>query len=97
MAVILATTTGGREGVAARDLCDCLYGQGDVEVFCEPVSPGVFYAKFSDGSALDRCLSMRYFKAMIKRIELYDEVSTAAPPRTYAKMKRVGSYIFIKF
>ncbi|AEA13109.1 hypothetical protein TUZN_1643 [Thermoproteus uzoniensis 768-20] len=97
MAVILATTIGGKEAAIARDLCDCLYGQGDTAVVCEPISPGVFYAKFSDKSVLDRCLSMKYFKAMIKRVELYDGVSDSAPSQGYSRARRVGKYIFIKF
>lgn len=97
MPVIYATTLGGREATAARDLCDCLYGQGDTSVECKPLTPGAFLAKFADSTALDRCLSMKYFKSLIKRVELYDYVIMGALPQgQYSKVKRIGEYIFIK-
>ncbi len=97
MPVIYATTAGGREGIVAKDLCDCLYGQGDTSVECKPLTPGAFMAKFTDSTALDRCLSMKYFKSLIKRVEVYDDVLVGSPPQArYSKVKRVGEYIFIK-
>lgn len=97
MPVIYATTAGGKEVIAARDLCDCLYGQGDTSAECKPLAPGAFMAQFADGSVLEKCLSMKYFKSLIKRVEIYDYVLSGPPPQgRYSKIKKIGEYIFIK-
>jgi hypothetical protein len=92
--IALFTTAGGKEGVAARDLCDCVFAAGDESVFCEPVAPGVFYIRYSDGRALEKCLSLNYFRRIIKRRETYAEVSLEEPKgRQY---KRIGKYYFLR-
>lgn len=95
--MILATTLGGKEATVARDLCDCLYGNGDVAVNCVPIYPGLFFVEFSDRTILDRCLSMSYFKKLIKRVEMYDAVFMGAGAPDRPGSRKVGPYVFVKF
>lgn len=94
--MILATTLGGKEAVVARDLCDCLYGNGDTAANCAPIYPGLFFAEFGDRAVLDKCLSMSYFKKLIKRIELYDAVLREAGVFDRPNSKKIGPYVFIR-
>lgn len=91
--IALLTTLGGKERSVAQDLCDCLYGNGDTQVRCEPIYPGVLFVEFQRRETLELCLSMKYFRVLVRRIEIYEKVvrSTEAPPGA----KKVGDYIFL--
>lgn len=93
--ISLFTTKGGAERAVAADLCDCVYGAGDESVKCEAVAPGVFYIEYKNINALNKCISLFYFKKLLKRHEIYNYISFDEPSED-RKFKKIGKYIFIK-
>jgi len=71
MVVAVITTSPNKEGGTARDLCDCMF-LDDKSVECSPLAPGVFYIKFLNFNIFYKCINLKYFKSLLKRIILYD-------------------------
>ncbi|ACB40924.1 DUF3195 domain-containing protein [Pyrobaculum neutrophilum] len=88
-------TTSKKEAVVARDLCDCLYYY-DSGVMCEALAPSRVYVH-TEAEYLERCLGMRYFKALVKGVEAFDDVSRQRPSCAGCRVVEVGGRYFISW
>ncbi len=91
---ILIKTIPKKEKIIARDLCDCIYYY-DNEVRCEAIATGVIYV-YTLINYFELCSSMKYFKTLIKKFEVFDYVDNKEPGCVGCHVVKAGSLYFIR-
>jgi hypothetical protein len=91
---ILIKTIPKKEKTITRDLCDCIY-YFDEGARCEAIATGVIYV-YTYINYFEACNSMKYFKVLIRKFEVFDHVDNKEPSCVGCHVVKVGSLYFIR-
>jgi hypothetical protein len=91
---IVIKTKPKKEHIVARDLCDCLYYY-DENVKCEVITTGTLYV-YTYLMYFEKCLSYKYFKALIRSIYYFDDVAYENPTCEKCHVTKIGKFFFIR-
>lgn len=92
---ILIKSVPKKEGIVARDLCDCLYYYR-ADVRCEVLSSGRVYV-YSDIDTFRNCYNLKYFKKLIKSFEVFDDVYLHEPVCERCHVVKIGNRYFVRW
>lgn len=91
---VVVKTLPKKEGAVARDLCDCLYYYNS-GVRCEALAVGRVYV-YAPSDALDKCMGLKYFKALVRGTEYFDGVSRERPDCGSCVVVKIGELFFVR-